>query len=119
MHESSLARQIVDLAVASVERTGDARGRMIVAVRGWIADTESLSREALELHFRAHARGTAAERARLELELRHVSARCRACGETYLPEHHILLCPRCGSPDGDELGDKGLKITTIDLDDPE
>jgi len=116
MHESSLAKQIVDLSLASLARASDVRGRAIVSVRGWIADTETLSREALELHFLAHARGTPAEGARLDLELRHVRARCRTCGETYLPEHHVLLCPRCGSVDADELGETGLKIEAIDLD---
>ena len=114
MHESSLGKQIVDISLAAAE---EAKGSRIRGVRGWVAETETLSGQAIELHFRAHARGTKAEGARLELELRHVSARCRTCATTYLPEHHLLLCPSCGSTDGEELGERGLKIEAIDLDD--
>jgi hydrogenase nickel incorporation protein HypA/HybF len=114
MHESSLARQIVDHALAAAGRAG---GGAVRAVRGRIAETEALSPEAIELHFRAHARGTAAEEARLELALVHVEARCRACAATYRPDHHVLLCPRCGSTAGEELGETGLWIDSIDLDD--
>ena len=55
------------------------------------------------------------EGARLELELVHVEARCRACGEIYRPEHHVLLCPRCGALDGEALGEAGLWLESIEL----
>jgi hydrogenase nickel incorporation protein HypA/HybF len=112
MHESSLARQILELSLAAARRAGDAPIRV---VRGRVAETEALSQASIELHFRAHARETPAAAARLELELVRVEARCRACGATYLPEHHVLLCPRCGSTDGEELGETGLWIASIDL----
>jgi hydrogenase nickel incorporation protein HypA/HybF len=114
MHESSLAKQILELSLAEAKRAG---GAAVVVVRGRVAESETLSRESLELHFHAHARGTAAAHARLEVELVHVRGRCRACGDTYLPEHHVLLCPRCGSTDGEQLGETGLWIASIDLDD--
>jgi len=49
MHESTLARRILELAAA---RAGGAAVRV---VHGRVAETETLSREALELHFRAYA----------------------------------------------------------------
>lgn len=112
MHESTLARRILELAT---ERAG---GAAVRAVHGRVAETETLSREALELHFRAYARGTAAAAAELRIELVHVEARCRGCGATYRPEHHVLICPRCGSTDGEELGVTGLWIETIEVDAP-
>lgn len=113
MHESSLARQILDVVL---ERAARASARKVRAVRGWIAETESLSPHSLAFHFAAHARGTPAEGARLELRLIHVEARCRACGTTYAPEHHLLLCPACGSTDGEELGETGLGIEALEVD---
>lgn len=110
MHESSLAKHILELGL---ERAGGARLR---AVRGWVAETESLSPDSLQLHFDLHARGTAAEGARLELRLIHVRAKCQACGEEYLPEHHVLMCPSCGGTEGKELGETGLKIESIEVD---
>jgi|SRR5689334_18575652 len=112
MHESTLARRILELAAA---RAGGAAVRV---VHGRVAETETLSREALELHFRAYARDTVAAAAELRIELVHVEARCRGCDATYLPEHHVLMCPRCGSTDGEQLGATGLWIDTIEVDAP-
>jgi hydrogenase nickel incorporation protein HypA/HybF len=109
VHESQLARQVLHLALARAPA-----GTRVVAVRGWVAETETLSRPALELHFGAHARGTAAEGARLVLELRHVSATC-ACGAAYLPEHHVLVCPSCGGTDAVLSGPTGLTVEAIDV----
>lgn len=112
MHESSLARQILELSLAAAARAGGAR---VAAVRGRVAETETLSRASLELHFHARAAGTPAEGARLDIELVHVEARCRACAAIYRPEHHVVLCTRCGSTDGELLGATGLWIASIDV----
>lgn len=85
-------------------------------VRGWVAETEALSAASLGLHFAAHAGGTAAQDARLELRLVHVEARCLACAHRYAPEHHLLLCPACGSSEGELLGRTGLGIESLEVD---
>ncbi|KFE67065.1 hydrogenase maturation nickel metallochaperone HypA [Hyalangium minutum] len=112
MHETSLARQMLDAVLQRAKAHGASRVR---EVRGWVAETESLSPDSLSFHFAAHARGTKAEGARLLLELIHVEARCRACNRTYAPEHHLLLCPACGSTDGEQLRQTGLAVTSIDV----
>jgi hydrogenase nickel incorporation protein HypA/HybF len=109
VHEASLARRLVDVVLAA---SGSARIR---AVRGWIAETEALSPESLSFHFTAHARGTRAEDARLELRLVRVEARCRRCGRTYAPDHHLLLCPGCGATDGELLGDTGVGVDALEV----
>jgi hydrogenase nickel incorporation protein HypA/HybF len=113
MHESSLARQILDVVLARAAGEGAHRIRL---VRGWVAETETLSVESLGFHFTAHARGTAAEDAKLALRLVHVQARCRSCAHTYCPEHHVLVCPACGSTEGNLLGETGLGIDSVEVD---
>lgn len=113
MHESSLAKRILD---AVIGRALAAEARRIRVVRGWIAETEALSPESLGLHFAAHAKGTTAEDARLELRLVRVDARCIACAMVYAPDHHLLLCPSCGSPEGELLGATGIGIDSLDVD---
>ena len=112
MHESSLARQLLS---AVLERAADAGAVRVRAARGWIAETETLSGESLAWHFAAHARGTAAEGATLELRLLHVEARCRGCGAVYRPEHHVLVCPACSGVDGELLGTTGLGLDEIEV----
>ena len=107
MHESSLARGILR-AVLEVADGPVAR------VRGWVSEDEELSAQALQMHFSALAQGSLAEDAQLELRITHIAAIC-ACGERYLPEHHLLLCPSCGSTEATLEGDKGLGVEEIEL----
>jgi hydrogenase nickel incorporation protein HypA/HybF len=113
MHETSIAKQILDHVLDAAARAGAAR---VLAVRGWVAETEHLERRALAFHFDAHARGTAAAGAELELEITHVRARCRVCGSDYAPEHHLTLCPECGSTEAILSGPVGLGIESIRVD---
>ncbi|BAS26438.1 hydrogenase nickel incorporation protein HypA [Limnochorda pilosa] len=110
MHESSLARQILARVLAEAEREGAARVR---AVRGWAAETERLSPEALRFHFQAHAAGTPAEGAALDLEVRTVPAVCEHCGERFEPDAHYPTCPACGSPNVRLLGPTGLHVESV------
>lgn len=112
MHESLLAKQIL---TAVLDSTDTDEPRRIKRVFGWIAETEALKPDALQFHFQAHARQTAAENAILHLKLVHVNARCNACGREYPPEHHLTLCPNCGSCDGRLLSRTGIGIDTIEL----
>ena len=113
MHESALGKGILR---AVLDRVGDQPVR-VRTVRGWLAEDEALDPVAIQLHFDAAATGTPAEGARLELQITHVQARCTACGSRYLPEHHLTLCPECGSVDGELLGRTGLGVEAIDVED--
>jgi hydrogenase nickel incorporation protein HypA/HybF len=112
MHESSLAKQIVEMALARAAESG---ARSVRRVDGWVAETERLSPESLRLHFARHAAGTAAEQAALNLRLVHVGARCDGCGQEYPPEHHLLVCPHCGHVGGKLLGRTGLGIEALEV----
>lgn len=114
MHESSLGKEVLR---AVLERTASEENvKRVSLVRGWIAETERLDPDAIAFHFAAHARGTVAEGARLELSIQWVEADCASCGERYRPGHHVLLCPRCGSTEGNVLGETGLGLTSIEID---
>jgi len=112
MHETSLAKQILGLALDQARRHDSQR---VLRIRGWIAETEALSTEALSFHFAAHATGTAAAGASLDLELTHVRAKCRHCGEVYEPEHHFTLCPVCNTTEAELLGETGFGVTEVEL----
>jgi hydrogenase nickel incorporation protein HypA/HybF len=112
VHESALARRILDAALAHAERAGAVRVRV---VRGWVSETEALSQASLALHFAAHARGTPADGAHLELRLSRVEARCRSCGRVWAPDHHVVLCPSCGGVEADLLGRTGFGVDAIEV----
>jgi hydrogenase nickel incorporation protein HypA/HybF len=113
MHESQLARRVLEVVLA---RARDAGAGSVRRVQGRLGEMEALSEDALAFHFRALARGTEAEHAELAIRLQHVAARCRACDRVYLPDH-VLLCPACASTDGELLGEIGLLIETLEIED--
>lgn len=113
MHESSLGKQVL---AAVLDRARDEGATRVRVVRGWIAETEHLEPASIAFHFGAFAKDTIAEGAELQLDLRWVEARCSGCGASYKPDHHLLLCPTCGSTDGELLGETGIAITTIEVD---
>lgn len=112
MHEASLAKQILTAVLNGMEEN---EPHHITRVSGWIAESEALTPEALQFHFQAHAKQTLAENAFLDLKLEHVSAQCNACGQVYPPEHHLTLCPECGSSDARLLSRTGIGIETIEF----
>jgi hydrogenase nickel incorporation protein HypA/HybF len=112
VHEASLAKQILAVVLARATAAGATRVRV---VRGWVRESEALSGESLAAHFAAQAGGTVAEGARLDLAVERLAARCGTCGDAYLPEQHVLLCPACGSGQAELLGRAGLGIDAIDV----
>lgn len=112
MHESSLARKILEAVLEGAAKANASRVRV---VRGSVAEAERLSSESISLHFRALAWGTVAEDAVLELSVHHLEARCLTCGAKYLPQHHLLACPHCASVDGELVGLAGVWIDTLDV----
>lgn len=112
VHESSLARQLLRTVI---ERASASGAKRVMCIRGWVAETEALAPGAIEFHFAALAPGTAAEGARLELEVTHVRARCKGCGEVYLPEHHLTLCPSCGGVEAQLLGPTGVGLDALEV----
>jgi hydrogenase nickel incorporation protein HypA/HybF len=112
MHESSLGRDIVRLVV---EKAREAEATRVKRVTGFIAETEWLNPEAIVFHFQAHAQGTIAEGAQLELATLWIEADCANCGIRYKPDHHVLLCPQCGSIDAKLSHEPGLRIESIEV----
>jgi hydrogenase nickel incorporation protein HypA/HybF len=113
MHETAIARRL--LAVV-LDRASAAGARRVLAVRATLAEPGRLCRESVVQHFVLHAAGTMAADARLDLETTLIEARCEGCSTTYVPDHGVCLCPRCGSGDGRLLGRPGLGIETLEID---
>jgi len=79
VHETILAGQILCAALAEGHRRGDPR---IVRLRVGIGELESLSMEALRSALCEQARGTAAGRAELTLEVMPAALVCDHCGHS-------------------------------------
>ena len=112
MHEASIARQILAMVLQQAEVAGATR---VLAIHGRVAEDERLAAASIEVMFRGFARATVAQDATLHMQMRRVPAQCTGCSMVYEPEHHLLLCPACGSSRGTLLEPVGITIETLEV----
>jgi hydrogenase nickel incorporation protein HypA/HybF len=91
-----------------------AAGRRVRSVRLEVGALCAVVPDSMQFCFGLAAEGTAADGARLDLDIREGSARCRTCGTQFTLTDPILLCP-CGSADVEVLAGKDLKILSMEV----
>jgi hydrogenase nickel incorporation protein HypA/HybF len=115
MHEISLTRSLIDIVGEYARREGFSRVNVLKLSFGRLS---CLDPGALEFTFAIQARGTEAEGARLEFDIRPALVTCRNCGEESVCDGPFeAICPRCGSFEvllsG---GTEELKLLEMDVD---
>ena len=121
MHELSIARKIVLIALSEAEEHGAER---VLQVRVRIGELSFLRPEQLSFWFKMLSHGTPLEGAELVIDIEPGKVKCPSCGYTGPievredPLYHVvfptLSCPRCGRPVEITRG-KGYSITSIRL----
>ena len=121
MHELSIARRIVLIALSEAEKRGAER---VLQVRVRIGELSFLRPEQLSFWFKTLSQGTLLEGAELVIDIEPGEVRCPCCGYKGPmrveddPLYHVvfptLSCPRCGRPVEITRG-KGYSITSIRL----
>ncbi len=94
MHELSIATSILEIIKEEAARNNAIRVTKIKVAAGALT---AVVPESLAFCFGICSRGTLAEGAVLECEVRPVSARCDVCGREFAVEGWSFLCPYCGS----------------------
>lgn len=115
MHEISLTQSLLEVVEEYARREGFTRVNLLKLSFGTLSCLDAGS---LEFAFAVQARGTKAEGARLEFDIRPAVVYCGNCGrESTLAGAFELLCPCCG---GDEVhltgGTEELKLLELDVD---
>ncbi|MDH7499767.1 MAG: hydrogenase maturation nickel metallochaperone HypA [candidate division NC10 bacterium] len=92
MHELSIAKSILDIALRRAQEGGFQRIRSIHVQVGRLSGIEP---ESLRFCFGVLSADTLAQSAALEVEILSLRGRCRVCGGEFdLPEID-LVCPAC------------------------
>ena len=108
MHELSIAQGIVD---AVCER---AAGRPVHSVKVRIGALTAVVPDAMQFCFALAVEGTVADGARLDIEHRPATGRCRDCDADVDITDLILLCS-CGSADVTVTGGRELQIVSMEV----
>lgn len=112
MHEVSLAQRILEISLEAARGHGGGR---VASARVLVGELSCVEPETLRFAFEIAARGTAADGCRLEMVRVAARLKCYACGDEHAGE---LLdpCPACGSPGGEVLAGRELRVESVEVD---
>jgi len=108
LHEMAITQSVVDAVCEHAE------GRRVRSVRLQVGALCGVVPDSMQFCFELATEGTAADGARLDLDVQPGSARCRSCGDEFVLPDLILLCP-CGSADVEVLGGRQLRILSMEV----
>jgi hydrogenase nickel incorporation protein HypA/HybF len=107
MHELSVAREIISAVELEVSKRGLTDVSEIKLKIGALA---GVAPESLNFAFTASTIGTAFEKTKLTIEWIYVKGKCKTCGENFVIDDLIFLCPNCDSTDIEILQGEELDI---------
>ena len=94
MHELALAEGIINIVESEKEKNGFDR---VLEISLRIGEYSGVIPSCIEEFFPMAAKGTAAENARLVMNIVKAEFECRDCGFRGTLEKHTARCPTCGS----------------------
>lgn len=108
MHELAITQSIVDMVV---ERTA---GRRIASVRLQVGQLSGVVPDAVQFCYELVTAGTSLEGSVLEVDVTAGAGHCRTCGDAFVLDQLILLCP-CGSADVQIVAGQELQVTSVEV----
>lgn len=114
MHELSIARSVVDLAVNAARDDGAER---IVRIGVRVGTFSGVDTAALDSAFQIARLGTRAETAELAVEPRPLVCHCGACRLDFTVDdaHGVARCPHCDRPSGDIRQGMELEVSFVEV----
>ena len=94
MHEFSLARSIVETALAETRKQD---GKRIDTLNVKLSNLSHITPDNLEFCLTAAATGTIAEKTKIKIETFDPTVSCQDCGHTFTFRKSEPFCPECRS----------------------
>lgn len=113
MHEMSIAEGIIDIALDTLKQNN---GSVIHAIQLRLGVMSGVEPAALEFCFESVTKGTAAEGAKLELEVIPLTGTCLDCMKHFAVQNYVFKCPNCGSVAINTETGRELQVASIDMD---
>jgi hydrogenase nickel incorporation protein HypA/HybF len=110
MHELSIARSIVELAVEEAVKSGTSAIRSVELEIGTMAGVET---DALLFAWDSATIGTPAAQSELKILIVKAEGQCQDCGLAFPVNSYYELCPGCGGYHYRVNGGKELRIRTM------
>lgn len=112
MHELTVTREIVNIALHRGEEVGAER---ITSVSLRIGEFTAVEPDCVRLYFDMLTEGTPAAGAALEVEMTPLAAKCSGCGAPFVPERVSFRCPACGCAEAEITSGRELYVQSIEV----
>ena len=114
MHELSIAQSILDIITEEMQKHHVER---IVSVRLKIGELSAVVPESLTFCWSIVTKDTPAEGSRLDIVSLPIEAKCLSCGNVFLVQNYVYVCPSCESGELTILSGKELQIQDFETPD--
>ena len=94
MHEFSLAKSIVETALAETQKHN---GKCIDTLNVKLSNLSHITPDNMEFCLMAATKGTIAEKTKIKIETFDPTVRCQDCGHTFTFQKSEPFCPKCRS----------------------
>lgn len=112
MHELTATKSILDMVVEEAARVGARRITKICLKSG---EWSTFDPDSIAFYFGIVSRGTAAEGARLDVQILPVRYLCAECQIEYEPLGGQIACPQCQSGKGKLVGGREFYVDSIEV----
>lgn len=114
MHEIALMGDILNIVSKDMDTKGFKQMKKVTVVVG---DLSNAMPDALEMAFdiyKAQKHACLHPDAILQIEREEAQAKCVFCGEVYIPEQKIALCPKCSMPGGQLISGETFQVISYE-----
>ena len=110
MHEMSIAQGILDIALDAARGHG-----AIKRIKLKVGEMAGVVPESLHFCFSAVAAGTAAEEAKLDIEMMPLKAVCGSCRHEFAVEEYRFVCPQCRAVSVDIVSGREMAVEHLEV----
>jgi len=112
MHELSITKEILDIAIAKAQEVNSKKVSQINLV---IGDASSIIDDCVQFCFDFVSKETIAEGARLKFRRIPIQMKCRICGNMFCPVKEPWVCPECKDWNVEIISGKEFYMDSIEV----
>ena len=112
MHELAITQSMLDLVL---EQAREVRAERVGKINLVIGEMSGVVDECVEFYFQFLSKGTIANGAALSFKKVPMQARCRNCGQLFIPEEFDWSCPNCRNSSMEVVAGNELYVESIEV----
>jgi len=112
LHEFSIVQSLLDLIEKNVRENN---GKYVTKVVVKIGKMSGVEPHLLKIAFDTFKEGTVCEKARMEMIVQDVIARCKSCGKEFTVDNYSFVCPGCEGTDIDIVDGEDMYLISLEM----